>query len=123
MPATHVSGQEYKYLYNHEREQPVFHRSSGCADRPTSDMTESAAVRAALDGEMVPCGNCCGEFPLEFHDGPITEIPLERGGWFSLGEKKATLKPEIDEVHPAVYRELADRGMRMDGIEPADSGL
>ena len=118
-PATHVSGQDYKYVFDHEQDKPTFHLSRECAGEYTSDMTESAAVRAALDGEMVPCGNCCGEFPLEFHDGPVTEIPLDRGGWFSLGEKKATLKPEVDELHRDVYRALADRGMRMDGLEVA----
>jgi len=117
MPATHISGQEYKYLFDHERDKPTFHLSSDCAGNYTSDMTESAAVSAALDGEMVPCGNCCDTFPLEFHDGGITDIPLERGGWFSLGEKKATLKPEMTEVHRDVYRELVNRGMRMNGIE------
>lgn len=116
MPATHISGQEYGYVYDHEEGYPTFHLSRECAGDYTSDMTESAAVRAVLDGEMFPCGNCCAEFPLEMHDEPVTDIPMDRGGWFSIGKFKVTLKPDVDieNLHRDVYRELASRGMRME---------
>lgn len=113
MPAKHVSGQEYKYLFNHEKQTPTFHLSRECAGDYTSDMTESAAVRAALDGEMEPCGKCCDEFPLEFYDCPITEVP-HNGGWFSIGTKKAVFTGDVDELHQRTYEELASRGMRME---------
>lgn len=116
MPATHISGQDYAYVYDHVEDTPTFHVSKECAGLYTSDMTESAAVAAALDGEMEPCGNCCGDFPLAFHEGPVTDIPLERGGWYSMAEMKATLKPEVDvdDLHRDVYRELAQRGFRLE---------
>lgn len=116
MPATHISGQKYKYLFDHEQDYPTFHFSRDCAGDYTSDMTESRAVRETLEGEMTPCGKCCSDFPLEMHSCPVTEIPLERGGWFSLGEKKVTLKPEVDvdELHRDVYNELAMRGFRLE---------
>lgn len=116
MPAKHVSGEEYKYLFDHEQDTPTFHLSPDCSGIYTSDMTESAAVQGTLDGTMEPCEKCCDEFPLELHDGSVTEIPLERGGWYTIRPKKATLKPEVDvdELHEEVYRELADRGFRLE---------
>lgn len=118
MPATHVSGQDYEYVFDSEQDTPTFHFPRNCvgSEDYDSDMTKSAAVAATLDGEMEPCQICTSGFPIELHDKSITEIDLERGGWFSVGTKKATLKPEIDvdDLHRDVYRELANRGMRME---------
>lgn len=110
MPATHVSGQQYAYVFDHEQDFPRFHSDRRCPERYTSDMTESAAVRATIDGEMRPCEECCEEFPLRVYAGPTARVPLACGGHVTIETERLAVH-ETDDLHRAVRRVLRDRNL------------
>ena len=106
-----LGGKSYDFVSKHGG-SGVFHRSRKCAghDSYDSDMTESVALEATIDGEMRPCGNCCTDFPIRVHDNDTKTVGLTQNASIKIPAQRIEVVKDRCDISADVLRVLDDKG-------------
>jgi len=111
MVAKNSNGEPYEYVFE-DGGSGVFHHSRACAGRDTydSDMTEGAAVRATIDGEMRPCGNCCVDFPIRVHGTDTKSVGITPNVEIEIPAQRIEVVKDRCDLSDGVLQALDDAG-------------